>query len=46
MKTGVVGDEIPCLLSGRCSDSFAVVEGNLGFPSESVVDATFHIYVI
>ena len=41
IKKGVVGDEIPCLFSGRCSDSFAVVEGNLGFPSESVVDAIF-----
>ena len=39
IKKGVVGDEIPCPHLGRCSDSFAVVEGNLGFPSESVGDA-------
>ena len=39
MKKGVVGDEIPCPPSGRCSGCFAAVEGNLGFPSESIEDA-------
>ncbi len=34
-KKGVVGDEIPCPPSGRCSGCRAAVEGNLGFPREN-----------
>ncbi len=35
---GAVGDEIPYPYSGRCSGSYAAVEGNPGFPSEIVRD--------
>ncbi|MEW9121636.1 MAG: hypothetical protein AB2421_02910 [Thermotaleaceae bacterium] len=43
-KIGVVGEAVPCCTKEGAQTAAAVVEGNLGFPSESVLRRSFDIY--
>jgi len=46
IKTGVQRGRIPLAVSEGCSDSGGIVEGKLGFPSESVPSTLFCIIII